>query len=123
MTRINVVPVQELSRLHLIAEYKEIMRLPGNLHTSLNRKKPFAMSEIPSQYVLGPGHVKYFYDKMKYLERRFEQLVAEMYKRGYNPSYTDSSIFTNCLPEFYKDYTPTEEALELNRQRIKERTK
>jgi deoxyribonuclease (pyrimidine dimer) len=124
MTRINIVPVEELSQQHLVAEYREIMRLPGNLKASLNRKsKPFSMSEIPSQYVLGTGHVKHFFDKMKWLEQRFEQLVAEMHRRGYNPTYTDSSIFRNCLPEFYKDYTPTPEALELNRQRIKERTK
>ena len=27
MTRINVVPVQELQREHLVAEYKEIVRV------------------------------------------------------------------------------------------------
>lgn len=124
MTRINVVPVSELSSKHLVAEYREMARLPGNLHTSLNRKsKPFSFSEIPSQYVLGTGHVKFFFTKMKFLQNRYEELLAEMYKRGYNPSYTDSSIFTNCPKEFYNDYTPTPEALELNRQRIKERTK
>lgn len=123
MTRINVVPVCELSQLHLIAEYREITRLPSNLRTSLNRKKPFCFSEIPSQYVLGTGHVKFFMDKMQYLEQRFEQLVAEMIRRGYNPNYRDSSIFKNCSPEFYNNYNPTTEAVELNRQRIKERTK
>lgn len=124
MTRINVVPVEELSRQHLIAEYREITRLPGNLKAALNRKtKPFSFSEIPSDYVLGPGHVKFFFDKMEFLQQRFEKLVAEMLKRGYNPSYLDSTIFKDCLPEFYNNYTPTEKALEINRQRIKERTK
>lgn len=124
MTRINVVPVKELSRQHLLAEYREITRLPGNLQTALNRKsKPFSMMEVPPQYVLGKGHVKFFFTRMKYLEQRFEQLVEEMINRGYKPNYRDSSIFRDCLPEFYNDYTPTEEALELNRQRIAERTK
>lgn len=124
MTRINVVPVQELSQQHLIAEYREIMRLPNNLKKALNRKsKPFSFDEIPSQYVLGPGHVKFFFSKMQYLEQRFEQLVTEMHRRGYSPNYTDSSMFRNCLPEFYNNYTPTELAIKLNRDRIKERTK
>lgn len=124
MTRINVVPVSELSRQHLVAEYREITRLPGNLYTALNRKsKPFSMSEIPPQYVLGVGHVKFFFNKMQFLQTRFESLVQEMVNRGYNPQFRDSSIFTNCLPEFRKDYIPTEEALEINRKRIQERTK
>ena len=60
MTRINVVPVKELTNKHLVAEYREIMRLPKNLNTSLNRKgKPFNMNEIPEDYVLGSGHVKF----------------------------------------------------------------
>jgi hypothetical protein len=46
-----------------------------------------------------------------------------MLKRGYKPNYTDSSIFNDCSSEFYKNYEPTEEALSINRQRIKERTK
>lgn len=122
MTRINIVPVTELSRQHLIAEYKEIMRLPGNLSKSLNRKtKPFCKSEIPSEYKLGKGHVKFFYDKFQFLRNRFESLVAEMTRRGYNATYSDSSIFI-VEDAYMGDYTPTEEALQINRQRIRERS-
>lgn len=61
MTRINLVDPAELSTKHLVAEYREIMRLPGNLATSLNRKgKKFDLKEIPEQYTLGTGHVKFF---------------------------------------------------------------
>lgn len=124
MTRINVVPVQELSRQHLVAEYREITRLPKNLKVALNRKsKPFSFTEIPNEYVLGTGHVKFFFNKMKYLEKRFESLVSEMLSRGYNPTYRDSSIFTGCSKEFYHDYEPTEKAIEINQKRIRERTK
>lgn len=122
MTRINVVPVAELTREHLIAEYREITRLPKNLVKSLNRKsKPFSMSEIPSTYILGKGHVKFFYDKMKWLERRYTELLNEMWDRGYNPQFTDPSIFAKCEARFYNDYKPTKQALELNRERIKDR--
>ena len=108
----------------LVAEYREITRLPKNLQTSLNRKsKPFSLDEIPSQYTLGKGHVKYFFNKMQFLEKRFELLVNEMLRRGYNPTYRDSSIFTNCPKEFYNDYLPQEFEIELNRSRINERLK
>lgn len=122
MTRINVIPVQELSTKHLVAEYREITRLPKNLDKSLNRNTKFDMNEIPPKYVLGKGHVKFFYNKMKFLANRFEQLVAEMHRRGYKTSYTDSSIFSKCDNMWYNDYSPTNEALNLNRQRIKERS-
>lgn len=124
MTRINVVPVQELSRLHLVAEYREITRIPGNLQQSLNRKsKPFSINEIPKEYTLGTGHVKFFYCRMLFLQHRFEQLVEEMHKRGYNPQFTDSSIFIPEDKTFYNDYVPTEHALKINRERIAERSK
>lgn len=99
-------------------------RLPGNLQASLNRKsKPFNFNEIPSSYTLGTGHVKFFYSKMAFLEKRFEALVNEMLRRGYNPTFRDSSIFKVDDTRFYNDYTPTQEALEINRQRIAERSK
>ena len=122
MTRVNVVPVKELTREHLIAEYKEIMRLPGNIKKSLNRKStPFSEKEIPPHYKMGKGHVKFFFNKMSWVKNRFEELIAEMKERNYNVNYTDSSIFDDC-PEYWKnDYKPTLEALEINRQRIKER--
>lgn len=124
MTRVNVVPVKKLNVKMLVSEYREISRLPKNLTKSLNRKgKPFKLTEIPDSYTLGKGHVKFFYNKMLFLKKRYEALIAEMVSRGYNPTFRDSSIFENCPKEFYNDYTPTIEAIEINRQRIKERTK
>lgn len=123
MTRINLIDPSKLSTKHLVAEYREITRLPGNLALSLNRKsKSFDLSEIPPSYVLGPGHVKFFYDKMLFLEKRFKSLVEEMIKRGYNPNFRDETIF-KASELFYNDYIPTEEAINLNIQRILERTK
>jgi len=121
MTRINVVPPEELTVKHLVAEYREITRLPANLKKSLERKnKPFSIHEIPTEYTLGKGHVKYFYNKFKWLQNRFELLVDEMKKRGYNPTYTDSSIF-RVDDVWYNDWIVDEKAIEINRQRIKDR--
>ena len=121
MTRINVVPPQELTTKHLVAEYREITRLPTNLKVALNRKgKKFNTTEIPSEYVLGKGHVKFFFDKMLFLKKRFESLVDEMLNRGYNPTYRDSNIFV-VDQQFMNDYAPTMDALRINRQRIDDR--
>jgi deoxyribonuclease (pyrimidine dimer) len=122
MTRINVIPVIELTDQHLLAEIREITRLPKNLQQSLNRKsKPFNSSEIPPEYVLGKGHVKYFFDKFKWLESRFKALVSECESRGFNITYKDATIFSNVAPRFYGTMQVTQEALKLNRERIKER--
>ena len=120
MTRINVVPVEELTNKHLFAEWREMPRLVKNLEQSLNRKgKPFSLEEIPSEYKLGAGHVKFFFDKFKFLHDRHKKLTEELLKRGYNLSHTDSNLFANVDTIWYNDYTPTEEALRLNRERIK----
>ena len=121
MTRINVVPVTELTDKHLVAEYREIMRLPKNLNKSLNRKnKPFSMDEIPDNYTMGKGHVKFFYNKFLFLENRFKALLKEMHNRGFTTNFIDSSIF-HVDSIYMNDYKPDNRALSINRQRIKER--
>jgi deoxyribonuclease (pyrimidine dimer) len=122
MTRINLVHPSELTNEHLLAEYREIMRLPGNLKKSLNRKyKKFTVNEIPKRYTLGKGHVKFFYDKLQFVNCRFDQLVEELRKRGYDPKFAGTPIFKNCPEEFYNRFTPLPEEIELNRDRIRER--
>ena len=122
MTRINCVPVKELMDQHLLAEVREITRLPNNLYQSLNRKsKPFCESEIPPEYVLGKGHVKYFLNKFKWLENRFIQLLDECKDRGFNITHKDSSIFSNVPVKYYNNWTVSDKALERNRNRIRER--
>ena len=119
MTRINVVPVSELCNKHLFAEWREMPRLVANLKTSLNRKtKPFTLDEIPKEYKLGSGHVKFFYDKFMFLHDRHRDLTNELIHRGYNLGTTDSSIFATVSKEYYNNYEPTKEALDLNRERI-----
>lgn len=121
MTRINIVPVSELSGKHLVAEYREITRIPGNIRVSMKSKRGFDIKDIPSSYTLGTGHVKFFYNKVTFLKQRYADLVEEMLRRGYNPQFTSTVIFEG-LPEWcYGGYNPTADALDINRQRIKER--
>jgi deoxyribonuclease (pyrimidine dimer) len=119
MTRINVVPVIELCNKHLFAEWREMPRLVSNLDTTLNRKSSnFSWDEISPEYLLGKGHVKFFFDKFKWLHNRHIEITTELIKRGYELKKTDSSIFKTVDGKFYGDYNVTLEALEINRNRI-----
>lgn len=74
-------------------------------------------------YTLGTGHVVFFYTRLAYLARRHAELVREMQRRGYKPSFTDrlEASHSDLPPELWGDWAPTEEALAINRQRIAER--
>ena len=115
MTRINVVPVKELCDQHLLAEWREMPRIVSALNKA---KHPI---DIPNEYVLGTGHMKFFYDKLEFLHIRHMQLTTELLVRGFNIQNLDSSIFTSTDPKWYNNYIPTEEALAINRERITER--
>lgn len=117
VTRINCIPVEELTNQHLVAEYRELPRV-----FKLARH-PKRGESFPSHYTLGEGHVKFFYNKLEYLTDRFMQLVAEMKKRGYKPQYEAPPIQNMKSLMFYNNWTPTKEAMQINRERIQERLK
>jgi len=121
MTRINLVPPQELSGKHLVAEYRE---LPRVFDLALFYYLRGDTSPIPTEYVLGTGHVKFFYDKLLFILKRNNDLIDEMHRRGYHTSFPKRTIeVLNMYPSsLQNDYVPTEEALALNRARIKERS-
>lgn len=119
MTRINCVPVEELSGPHLVAEYRELPRVFALAEKSTKRTKLLQ----PDTYTLGKGHVLFFYTRLGYLQKRHAALIAEMKNRGYNPSFTgiERKDFPLIPDHYWNDWTPTEEALTINRQRIQER--
>ena len=117
MTRINCVPPEELSRQHLLAEYRELPRVFA-LASKAYHNAPKIVA--PSAYTLGAGHVKFFYQRLEYCRRRFHALRNEMLRRGYEPKYQDIPPVTVGLA-WWQDWEPDAAALELNRQRILER--
>jgi len=121
MTRINCVPVQELSGPHLVAEYRELPRVFA-LARKAAARGPFAQ---PATYTLGKGHLLFFYTRLAYLARRHTDLIGEMKRRGYKPSFQgiERPQFPDIPDDFWKDWEPSKEALDLNRRRIAERTK
>ncbi len=120
MTRINCVPVQELSRQHLIAEYRELPRVFALAKKASER----GVLAQPDQYTLGTGHVVFFYTRLGYLAKRHAQLVTEMQRRGYKPAFTTSlrEAHADIPGAFWGDWEPNAEALAINRARILERS-
>ena len=125
MTRINVIPVTELTRQHLIAEWRELPRIYALVHKAHTSGKPWTNRQ-PKEYTLGTGHVLFFYDKLAWITERHKQLVSEMINRGYKPSFTDpvENEWIAKIPSYYwKQWQPTQDAITINMQRINERLK
>ncbi|QDP53519.1 MAG: putative endonuclease V [Prokaryotic dsDNA virus sp.] len=123
MTRINCVPPSELTREHLIAEYRELPRVFGMVFGAVERGTTDpAIMDIPPTYRMGTGHMKFFTDKLGYLVKRQKALVAEMRNRGYDPRFPEPEKLLVGIPEaFHGDWEPDEEALRISRARIAER--
>ncbi len=121
MTRINCVPVAELSDPHLIAEYRELPRVFALAQKASARG---ALSQ-PATYVLGKGHLLFFYTRLGYLASRHAELIQEMRRRGFKPAFEGikRKDFPIIPEDFWADWIPTEDALRINRQRIKERSR
>ena len=122
MTRINIINPQELTDQHLIAEYREIFMVGGSLNRTLNSKIGYKKSKVPKKFTLNGGHVYFFYNKGKYLYKRYQEIVQEMKNRGFNPDPNrkfNTKIFkTNNL---YNDWLPTIEDQKIIKNRIAER--
>lgn len=124
MTRINLVPPSELMDQHLLAEWREIKMIPASLRRSLKTKNICDVQKsIPSNYCLGTGHVRFFFDKLIYLTERYEQLTHELIRRKFSLYHTGSfNDFCHSIPdEFFGNYIPTDEALCTIRARIDEK--
>ena len=117
MTRINLIPVEELSDQHLIAEFRELPRcVKQNVDTS----------DAPKRYCLGKGHVKWARHHGLFLLGRYADLYGEMKFRGFKLSYDlDSFIqYVDKLPFVdFQTYRPTRRDVELSRNRIVEKLK
>ena len=118
MTRINLIPVKELSDQHLIAEYRELPRVI---------KQKIDISKAPEKYCLGKGHVKWAKKHSLFCLDRYNQLCNEMVYRNFNISYgawTLEEVYCMQPPEsIILSYKPNEKDIELSRSRIIEKIK
>lgn len=114
MTRINSIPVEELTNPHLLAEYRELPRVFALARPCL---------DAPQAYILGTGHVKFFYNKLLYLYHRQIQIVCEMKRRGMKPAFEPETLeaYRQGREDLWNDWVPTQDAMRLNRERIETR--
>ena len=124
MTRINIIPVKELFDQHLIAEYREITMVPAALKRTINSKSGLKLSKINNTFTLNKGHVYFFYNKGKYLHKRYKEIVKEMKARGFQPNpnrkFPKNIFIENNL---YNDWQPSVEDYKIIRERIKSKIK
>ena len=118
MTRINCgIPPRELVDKHLLAEARELKRIPNCV-----AKGKFDLKGQPKNFTLGTGHVKFFYDKLLYLKKRYEELYQECKYRGFNVTYFGDAW--NGVPDhLMRDYFPSDTDRRIVRERIAERLK
>ena len=120
MTRINVgISVKALTDEHLLAEHREIKRLPDSYLKSLQSG---SYKRIPNKFCLGTGHVLFFIDKSLFTLNRYKQIHGECLLRKFNVE--DYSNNWNIIKDSFKnDYEFTSYDRELLLDRITERIK
>ena len=121
MTRINIIPVSELTDQHLIAEYREITMVPAALKRTLRSKIGLRKEKISKRFTLNTGHVYFFYDKGLYLNKRYDEIVSEMKLRGFNPD-PNRKFPKHVYPRYlYNDWMPSLDEQKIIRKRIEEK--
>lgn len=119
--RCNIIHPTMLTDQHLIAEKRELRMIPPLLEKRVKSGKDIRAG-IPARYTLGSGHMLFWLDKMRYLSNRYDSLVEEMRRRGFqaNPHLTfDLSYAT--MYGMDGDWTPTQDDYTIILERIKEK--
>lgn len=114
MTRINLVPVEELSDQHLLAEYRELPRMASFTEKTVKR-----VSDIPSVYTLNTGHMTFFLNKAPFLEQRHQDIIEELKRRGTNLTTKEPFKMPLRFPQV--QWTPSESEVQISRNRILEK--
>lgn len=121
MTRINSsIPVKNLTDEHLLAEHREIKRLPYFLSKAIQSG---SINNIPEKFTLGKGHVLFFLDKQLFARNRYVELFYECQRRGFEiTNYGFNWNFSETfLQRYWNDYTPAEDEHQVLVERITER--
>lgn len=118
MTRINsAIAMQCLTDEHLLAEHREIKRMPYCLRQSIQSG---SIRKVPNTFTLGKGHITFFLDKMKFIYNRYIEIHRAVLSRGFDvQSY--ASNWDGIQKEYWNDYTPTQQEYELLTERIRQR--
>lgn len=121
MTRINLTLVSELADQHLMAEYRELPRVFSAVRKHVQNGKRLKDFKISSTFILGTGHVTFFYDKLEFLRLRQIELINECLKRGFNIKETTVQDISDFPSEFLNDYVPHAGSIALSQARLDEK--
>ena len=124
MTRINLIDPSMLIDSHLRGEYREITRVFTHAKKHVMAGRIPDDIDIPLSFRLGKGHETFFFDKIRWVLTRYQNLYAEMGKRGFRPDlklynkiYADV-IITFQHTEWFKNWTPKPQDYYLSMSRI-----
>lgn len=102
---------------HLLAEHREIKRLPSVYKKRIESGSGF--KNIPKEFTLGTGHVLFFVDKNKFTLDRYRDLHDECLRRGFEASdYSNNWLVCGA---HFNDYISTDEEYKLLVERISDR--
>lgn len=130
MTRINLVEPHQLTDKHLMAEYRELPRIFTAVLKLQEQGKTPADVDIPDRYVLGQGHMKFFYNKTTWLLRRYDRIYDELKTRGfeldedmYHSICSRSTLIKGKWRVYDERWKPKPEDIYLNMVRLCKRSK
>lgn len=107
MTRINAfIPPADLCDKHLLAEHREIVRIPNQVKSG-----KLSTNDIPESFRLGTGHVKFFADKLLFLNKRYIAIYDECKKRSFNVMNMKSA-FIDIEKHLFNDFEPSQDEIE-----------
>ena len=115
MVRVNIINPKYLTDQHLIAEYNEILMLIGYV------KKYPSLENIPENYCLGKGHIKFFKNKLLYIKKRHELIKEEMKKRGFKTNKT--LRISEFKAKLKNDWKPNKKDKKIIKKRLIEKIK
>lgn len=118
-----------LTDKHLLAEYKEITRPFGKVRKRM-ADNTMGKVKIPETYVLGAGHETFFFNKLRYLWRRYDALFGELIRRGVNLDrakfyqiHRDLCSLDLKRSPYWNDWEPSQDDIYLNFARLCKRSK
>lgn len=123
MTRVNVVPVETLGDKFLLAELRELKRIPNKL-----KDGKYVLKKIPDSYVdYRKGRMvlveKFFVKRLKWVYDRYKLLYNEAKFREFNVNWLlpDMELLKQKYPEFWQDWVPSESDIKANMSRLADR--
>lgn len=124
MTRINLVDPEILPNSFLIAEYRELPRVFTLVKNAIDKGKSIKDFKIKDSYVLGNGHVTFFYNKCDWVMQRYQRICDVLIDRDIHVDHNliESVVMDNMWLTNTEwgltDYVPTPEEIMMNMARL-----